>query len=364
MPTRRVAADLDLLGFGLLNARVHPVSSDPTGLGVGDTGRIIINTTSGRLKVWSGTAWIDLLDRANHVSTQLANTISNFAAAVQALQWASMAAPTAPVSMGGQRITTVADPTAATDGANKQYVDNALAGLSNGLVLKGSVRVATATNISIASAPATADGITLANGDIILLTGQTTPSQNGPRVFTAAGSPLNRAPNWDATAEAVLGSFWIVREGTYADQIAVLTNDTPITLDTTALTFVFRGASSSAYTAGNGLSLTGADFNVGAGTGITVGADTVGIDTTVVGRKVTGTIPVTTGGVFVVAGSNVTVNHQLGNLATDIRVVYGSAGAVPGAPVDVDYNNTDPNNSLIALPGAPTANQYVLSAIG
>lgn len=121
------------------------------------------------------------------------------------------------------------------------YTDNAIAGLASGQVLKGSVRAVVATNVNIASPGATLDGLTAANGDVFLLAGQTTGSQNGPYVFNGAAAAMTRATNWDTAEEAVVGSYWIVREGTQADKFALLTNDT-FTLGTTTATFAYLGA--------------------------------------------------------------------------------------------------------------------------
>jgi hypothetical protein len=181
------------------------------------------------------------ISRANHTGTQLAATISDFNTAVRTNRLDQMSAPTSSVAFNTQAITGVLDPTNPQDGATKNYVDTALAGLTSGLVFKGSVRAAAGTNVSVTSAPSTVDGITPTNGDVFLLMGNTTASENGPRVWTAAGAAMVRATNWDTSGEAVLGSFWDVREGTSADTFALMTNDTAITLNTTALTFVVRG---------------------------------------------------------------------------------------------------------------------------
>ena len=77
---RRFATDIDLLKFSLLNAMLNPVSTDPTGLGAGDAGRVWFNTTTPTLKVWNGTSAIDLLARSTQTGTQLASTISDFTA--------------------------------------------------------------------------------------------------------------------------------------------------------------------------------------------------------------------------------------------------------------------------------------------
>lgn len=189
------------------------------------------------------TASTDDRSRANHTGTQTSGTISDFDTQVRTTRPEQLAPPTGPLSLNGQRITSLADPTAAQDAATRAYVDAQLAGLSGGLTLKGSARVATGANVNIASPGASIDGVALSAGDIVLLMGQSTGSQNGPWVWNGAAAALTRPANFDTSAEAVLGSFWVVREGTNADTLAVMTNDTAVTLGTTALTFVIRGNS-------------------------------------------------------------------------------------------------------------------------
>lgn len=184
------------------------------------------------------------ISRANHTGTQLASTISNFDTQVRTNRLDQMAAPTAAVALGSQKITGLADPTAAQDAATQAYVLAQLAGVSSGLAFKGTVRGATTVNVNIASAPATIDGITPANGDVFLLEGQSTGAQNGPYVWTSAGAAMARATNWDAAGEAVLGSFWVVREGTFAEKFAIMSNDT-FTFNTTTAAFVHVGVAPS-----------------------------------------------------------------------------------------------------------------------
>ena len=78
------------------------------------------------------------------------------------------------LNMGSQKITSLATPTAATDASTKGYVDS----VASGLDVKGSVRVASTTNVST-STVTTIDGVTLVTGDRVLLKNQTTSSQNG-----------------------------------------------------------------------------------------------------------------------------------------------------------------------------------------
>lgn len=177
--------------------------------------------------------------RANHTGTQLAGTISDFDAQVRTSRLDQMAAPTTSVPLNNQKITSLADPASAQDAATKNYIDTQLAGVASGQILKGAVRAVSTTNVNISAPGATIDGVTAANGDVFLLTAQTTGTQNGPYVYNGSGSAMTRALNWDTNAEAVIGSYWVVAEGSKSDSFALLTNDTAITLGTSVPAFTF-----------------------------------------------------------------------------------------------------------------------------
>lgn len=103
---------------------------------------------------------------------------------------------------------------------------------------KQSCRAATTANITISTAlnaGDTLDGVTLAAGDRVLVKNQGTGSQNG--IYVVSASPA-RAPDFDAGGDA-LAAVVAVTEGTAnADTIWFCTTNGPITLGTTALTFV------------------------------------------------------------------------------------------------------------------------------
>lgn len=227
--------------------------------------KALSNKDMGGLKVTNmadGTATTDAatkqqVDAAAAFGASLANrgtsttdhtAINDFDTQVRTSRLDQMAAPTASVGLNSQKLINVLDPTLAQDAATKNYVDSQLSAQASGLVLKGSVRAATSTNITLATPGTTIDSLTAVAGEIFLLMGQTTASQNGPYVFNGSAAAMTRATNWDTSAEAVLGSFWDVREGTNADTFALCTNDTAITLGTTALTFVIRGQAATGTT--------------------------------------------------------------------------------------------------------------------
>jgi hypothetical protein len=257
------------------------------------------------------------------------------------------------LNLVNQRILNVGDPTAATDAANKQYVD----GVARGLDWKPEVVAASTGNVSLTAPGSTLDGVTLTAGmqtvpgigtvTRVLLKDQTTPAENGIYDWTGASSALTRSVDADSGAE-LSGATVTVQRGTVnADRVYRVTTDDPLTLGTTPIALAQVGGASSAYTGGNGLTLTGSTFDVGAGTGITVGADTVGIDTSVVVRKVAANVG---NGAL----TSVPIAHNLGT--RDVTVaVYDSTTFEEVFP---DVIHTDTNTVTLVFASAPATAAY------
>jgi hypothetical protein len=112
---------------------------------------------------------------------------------------------------------------------------------------KQTSRAITTTNITLSGgAPATVDGVSLALNDRVLVTAQTTGSENGIYSVTTVGAGSNgtwaRSTDADGAGELNAGSITMVTEGTvYADTQWKLTTDDPITIGSTALTFARNG---------------------------------------------------------------------------------------------------------------------------
>ena len=206
-----------------------------------------------------------------------------------------------------------ASPSNAADVATKSYVD----ATKSGLDVKDSVRVATTANITIASdlnVGDSIDGVTLADGDRVLVKNQSTGSENG--IYTAGASPA-RATDFDADSEVTAGAFFFVEEGTVnADSGFVVSTDDDITVGSTAITFTqFSGTGQ--IVAGAGLDKTGNTLSVNVDDStLEINSDTLRIKTSYTGQS-----SITTLGTIATGVWN----------GTDIGVAHGGTGASSAA---------------------------------
>jgi hypothetical protein len=252
---------------------------------------------------------------------------------------------TGAIAMGANKITGLDTPVADTDAANKGYVDS----VAQGLDTKASVVAATTTNGTLATAFANGqvvDGVTLATGNRILIKNQTDETANGIYVVAATGAPTRSTDMNDGTEFP--SAYVFVEQGTTnADTGWVCTNNSPVTLGVTNIVWAqFSGAGT--YVAGDGLTLVGNTFAVGAGTGISVGADTVGINTAVVVTKYAASVGDG-------AATSYTVTHNL-NTRDVVVTIYDNSS--PYAEVIADVQHTTVNTVTVLFTVAPTSNQY------
>lgn len=193
-------------------------------------------STDGATKGQVDTAYTNAISRANHTGTQTASTISDFDTQVRTSRLDQMAAPTSPVSLNNQRATNVASATTDTDAAQWGQVKDLISGRR-----KADVRVVATSNVNINSPGSSFDGQTIAGGDSnkrILLTGQTTGSENGIYDWNGAAVAMTRSADADASAE--FNTAWLVSvvQGTVnGDTVWQHTTDGTVTLGSTSLTF-------------------------------------------------------------------------------------------------------------------------------
>src|SRR6202140_5379268 len=130
------------------------------------------------------------------------------------------------INMAGKRLQGLLAPAAGSDAARLQDIT----GIS---YMENPARAVAVSNITVASPGGAIDGVTLANGDRVFLTGQTTTSQNGLYTFAGSASPLVRTGD-----TFTAGTIVAVAEGTTnAHTIWLQTTKEPV-VGSTAITFV------------------------------------------------------------------------------------------------------------------------------
>ena len=218
-------------------------------------------------------------------------------------------------------------PSAATDIANKQYVDYALLGIS----WKAPAKAATTTNITL-SGPQTIDTVSVVAGDTVLVKDQTNPAQNG--IYTVQTGAWTYATGSTTWAQYIGAVIYIIAGG-QATAAFYTTAQPGGTLGVTAMNW-YNLSFSSSYTAGTGLTLIGTQFSITpVGTAATYGsASSVPVFTT----NASGQVSSVTNTAISIANTQVT---GLGTLSTqNASSVAITGGTINGTTIGATTAST------------------------
>lgn len=153
-----------------------------------------------------------------------------------------------------------AAPTSALHAATKQYVDDAIMGLS----VRDSVRVATTVAGTLATSfenGDTVDGVVLATGNRILIKNQGASSENGIYVVAASGAPA-RATDADTWAELVQAFVFVTAGTANSGTSWVSQTQSGGTLGVNTVNFGQFGGGASFSADGQGIELSGTTFSL------------------------------------------------------------------------------------------------------
>lgn len=163
--------------------------------------------------------------------------------------------PVASLSLNSQKITNLADGTAASDAATFGQLSAAVSGFD----WKEPVRVATTANIALTGTQ-TIDTIGVVAGDRVLVKNQGTAAENG--VYVVAAGAWSRSTDMDAATE-LNGATVLIEQGAVGIGDIYQQTATVVTINTDTVTWTKVSEGNTVYAAdGTTLTLTGTTFSI------------------------------------------------------------------------------------------------------
>lgn len=248
------------------------------------------------------------------------------------------------------QINNLAAPSNANDAVRLADLNSAV----EGLAWKDSVRVATQSNLNLASPGASIDGITMVASDRVLVKAQSAGAENGLYVWNGAAVAMSRSLDCDTAAE-LEQACTTVEEGTGAGSTYRQTS-VNFTLGSGAVAWTLFGTAAGAASetsAGIAELATQAETDAG--------ADDARIVTplklaTYANRKLKYSTNIGDG-----SATQYTVTHNLGTRDVDVAV-YRNAAPYDTVLCDIERDTT--NSCVIRFAAAPSANQFRVVVVG
>lgn len=310
---------IDMTLHALKNVGLQVVSTEPSGAINGITapiqGQFIFNTTNNKFGYYNGSAWVypgigdmlkstydtnnngnvDTADNALLLGGQNLAYVLNLANATgtlpigklpahavnhksggsDAIKLNELAAPTADVSVSGYKVTNLGTATNDTDAVNYGQLKQLIQAWK---WKTDSVKCVYLSNITLSGAVTATDGITPVAGDRVLVTGQTTSTQNGVYVVNTSGV-WPRATDCDAYDELVNAVITVEQGTAYADSMWLCTVERGGTLGTTPIVWKWLPNMNDLSVSGtSGLTKTGNALKVNVNNGIVISSNSVGLD--------------------------------------------------------------------------------------
>lgn len=248
-------------------------------------------------------------------------------------------------------------PTSANDAARKADVDAIQSSLH---FMEQPVAAVATANVNIASPGATFDGVAPVSGDTeegrLLLTAQTTPSENGTWIWNGASSPLTRTGETFLEGTVVL----VGNDGTnFKNTLWIQTTADPV-VGTTALTFIQLPFEATA--AGTGLTKSGNTISLSIPVAIASGGTGA---TSAAGAKTALGFPTTFEQDFGDGSATTfTITHNLGNKYCSVVVTLKSTGADEDCAIVRSDANTLVLSSEAWTAAPPGSNTYHVACRG
>jgi len=210
--------------FGFLNGASSNIQDQIDAKGASNANLTAIGNlakTDGNIIVGNGSTWVAENGSTARVSLGIGTLATQAANSV---------------SISGGSITGLGTPSNNTDAATKVYVDGLITGLKTRIIC----RVATTANITTATdlqAGDTIDGVTLVEGDRVLVKNQSTDTQNGIYLTAASGQNAARDPEFNTVAE-LAGQMVITQEGSAGgDKFFLCTTNNSGSIGSVSITF-------------------------------------------------------------------------------------------------------------------------------